>query len=103
MHCITCFMALDCLSCCKCLLVYVTFYHTHWSVDGPRIASKVLTEHLDFKHFPGGGGGGMPPNPPSLRHVIYGLTVFYLGATALIVYSLRVTYIGLHITYNYTI
>ena len=26
-------MALDRLSCCKCLLVYVTFYHTHWSVD----------------------------------------------------------------------
>ena len=59
MHCITCFMALDRLSCCKCLLVYVTFYHTHWSVDGPRIAPKVLTEHLDFKNFP----GGMPPAP----------------------------------------
>ena len=26
-------MALDRLSCCKCLLVYVTFYHSHWSVD----------------------------------------------------------------------
>ena len=25
MHCITCFMALDHLSCCKCLLVDVTF------------------------------------------------------------------------------
>ena len=60
MHCITCFMVLDRLSCCKCLLVYVTFYHTHWSVDGPRIASKVLTEHLDFKNCPGG------PMPPAL-------------------------------------
>ena len=25
----------------------------------------------------------MPPAPPSLRHVIYGLTGYYLGATAL--------------------
>ena len=61
MHCITCFMALDRLSCCKSLLVDVTFYHTHWSVDGPRIAPKVLTEHLIFKNFP--EGGGMPPAP----------------------------------------
>ena len=73
MHCITCYMALDCLSCCKCLLVYVTFYHTHWSVDGTRIAPKVLTEHLDFKNIL-----GACPRPPSLRHVIYGLTGFYL-------------------------
>ena len=84
MHCITCYTALDRLSCCKCLLVYVTFNHTHWSVDGPRIAPKVLTEHLDFKAFPGGGGGGAGPQPPpSLCHIIYGLTGFYLGATAL--------------------
>ena len=75
-------MALDCLSCCKCLLVYVNFDLTHWSVDVPRIAPKVLTEHLDFKTFPG-GGGGMPQDPSSLCHVIYGLTSFYLGATAL--------------------
>ena len=26
MHCITCYMALDSLSCCKCLLVYVTLF-----------------------------------------------------------------------------
>ena len=61
MHCITCYMALDHLSCCKCLLVYVTFYHTHWSADEPRIVSKVLTEHLDFKIFPWGGACPQPP------------------------------------------
>ena len=54
-------------------------YHTHWSVDGPRIAPKVLTEHLDFKTFP----GEACPRPPSLHHDIYGLTGFYLGAAAL--------------------
>ena len=59
MHCIICYMALDRLSCCKCLLVYVTFFRTHWSVDGPRIAPKVLTEHLNFKFFL----GGMPTAP----------------------------------------
>ena len=47
-------MVLDHLSCNKYLLVCVTFMHTHWSVDGPKIASKVLPEHLDVKIFPGG-------------------------------------------------
>ena len=46
-------MVLDHLSCNKYLLVYVTFMHTHWSVDGPGIASKVLPEHLDVNFFPG--------------------------------------------------
>lgn len=54
-------MVLDHLSCNKYLLVCVTFMHTHWSVDVPRIASKVLPEHLDVKIF---SWGGMPPHPP---------------------------------------
>ena len=30
----------------------------------------------------------MPPDPPSLRHVIYGLTSYYLGAMALTSFDL---------------
>ena len=82
MHCITCYMSLDCLSCCKCLLVHVTFYHTHWSVDGPRSACSKST-HRTSKYQK--LSWGACPQPPSLRYVIYGLTGFYPGATALLI------------------
>ena len=66
-------------------------HHTHVSVDGLRTIPELLIQHLNFKMFLGGGGGGpppppqfgSPPDPPSWRHTINGLTSFCPCAMAL--------------------
>ena len=81
MHCITCYMAhlitFPAVSACWSMLHFIILIEVH--VDRPRIAPKVLTQHLHFKRFP---GGGHVPSFPSLRQVIYGLTAFYVGVMA---------------------